>query len=201
MPVSHRKRLAALLRQNWSAMYPTDETNQTASTMAFQVIDDSLTSLAWLQNLNIMRLSSNSSPSSQRSPMLHAIPEDKARLDPTVSRCTPTDRGFYEDAAAAAAALSRLPVDPNEILDMSGKSPFSAVSVVAEETAVTASRLDTDGYKYDATIKPPYSYATLIYMAMQEKPDRRITLSQIYNWIADNFAYYRQADQNWQVGI
>lgn len=207
MPVIHRQRLAARLRQNWSAMYPT-ETNQTPI-MAFQMIDDSLTSLAWLQNLNIMRLSSNSSSSSsQRSAMLHSTPEDKAHVDPDASRCMLIDRGFYEDADAAAA-LSRLPVDPNDILDMSGKhsptSPASATAaaaaVVAEETAAAASRLERDVYKYDASIKPPYSYAILICMAMQEKPDRRITLSQIYNWIADNFAYYRQADQNWQVGI
>ena len=54
-------------------------------------------------------------------------------------------------------------------------------------------------YKNDATQKPPYSYATLICMAMRETNKTKITLSAIYKWIKENFMYYRQADPTWQV--
>jgi forkhead box protein J1 len=54
-------------------------------------------------------------------------------------------------------------------------------------------------YKNDAYHKPPYSYATLICMAMRETKRVKITLSSIYKWIKDNFMYYRMADPTWQV--
>lgn len=54
-------------------------------------------------------------------------------------------------------------------------------------------------YKNDANHKPPYSYATLICMAMRETNKTKITLSAIYKWIKENFMYYRVADPTWQV--
>ncbi|KAF7659074.1 hypothetical protein LDENG_00003710 [Lucifuga dentata] len=56
-------------------------------------------------------------------------------------------------------------------------------------------------YKTNAHIKPPYSYATLICMAMQASKKTKITLSCIYKWITDNFCYYRHADPTWQNSI
>ena len=49
--------------------------------------------------------------------------------------------------------------------------------------------------------KPPYSYATLIGMAILRAPGRRLTLSQIYRWISDTFIYYRNLDSGWQNSI
>ena len=54
-------------------------------------------------------------------------------------------------------------------------------------------------YKTNASVKPPYSYATLICMAMRESKKNKITLAGIYNWITENFVYYRVADPSWQV--
>ncbi|XP_028253690.1 forkhead box protein J1-A-like [Parambassis ranga] len=60
---------------------------------------------------------------------------------------------------------------------------------------------DEVDYKTNAYIKPPYSYATLICMAMQASKKSEITLSCIYKYITDNFCYYRHADPNWQNSI
>lgn len=49
--------------------------------------------------------------------------------------------------------------------------------------------------------KPPYSYATLIGMAILRASNRRLTLAQIYKWIADTFAYYRNSNNGWQNSI
>jgi forkhead box protein J1 len=38
-------------------------------------------------------------------------------------------------------------------------------------------------------IKPPYSYASLICMAMKTN-QHKMTLSSIYKWIKENFLYY-----------
>ena len=54
-------------------------------------------------------------------------------------------------------------------------------------------------YKEDANAKPPYSYAVLICLAMMDVK-KKITLDQIYKWIRDNFAYYRNSKPYWQVG-
>uniref|UniRef100_A0A8D0BDZ0 Fork-head domain-containing protein n=1 Tax=Salvator merianae TaxID=96440 RepID=A0A8D0BDZ0_SALMN len=50
-------------------------------------------------------------------------------------------------------------------------------------------------------LKPPYSYATLICMAMQASKGAKLTLSAIYAWIMENFGYYRHAEPSWQVSL
>jgi len=50
------------------------------------------------------------------------------------------------------------------------------------------------------TGKPGYSYANLISLAINSSADRRMTLSEIYAWISDNFPYYKQAGSGWKVG-
>ncbi|KAG6447088.1 forkhead box protein J1-A [Manduca sexta] len=55
-------------------------------------------------------------------------------------------------------------------------------------------------YQKNSEKKPPYSYSTLICMAMRYNNDK-MTLSAIYSWIRDNFKYYRNADPTWQNSI
>lgn len=57
---------------------------------------------------------------------------------------------------------------------------------------------DRIDYSQDGSAKPPYSYAALIGMAMKENQNK-MTLSAIYKWIKENFAYYKTADPSWQV--
>uniref|UniRef100_A0A3Q3VSY0 Fork-head domain-containing protein n=1 Tax=Mola mola TaxID=94237 RepID=A0A3Q3VSY0_MOLML len=56
-------------------------------------------------------------------------------------------------------------------------------------------------YKTNPKVKPPYSYASLICMAMQASKQPKVTLSTIYNWITENFCYYRHAEPSWQNSI
>lgn len=49
--------------------------------------------------------------------------------------------------------------------------------------------------------KPPYSYISLITMAIQHNASRMLTLSEIYQFIMDLFPFYRQNQQRWQNSI
>lgn len=54
---------------------------------------------------------------------------------------------------------------------------------------------------FDSDAKPPFSYATLIGMAILRGEDRKLTLSQIYSWIATTFKFYRKDELGWQNSI
>nr|XP_012636695.1 forkhead box protein I2 [Microcebus murinus] len=50
-------------------------------------------------------------------------------------------------------------------------------------------------------VRPPYSYSALIAMAIQSAPLRKLTLSQIYQYVAGNFPFYRRSRAGWQNSI
>ncbi|XP_055018722.1 forkhead box protein I1-ema-like [Boleophthalmus pectinirostris] len=50
-------------------------------------------------------------------------------------------------------------------------------------------------------VRPPYSYSALIAMAIHGAPDKGLTLSQIYQYVADNFPFYNKSKAGWQNSI
>ncbi|XP_006146977.1 forkhead box protein I2 [Tupaia chinensis] len=50
-------------------------------------------------------------------------------------------------------------------------------------------------------VRPPYSYSALIAMAIQSAPLRKLTLSQIYQYVASNFPFYKRSKAGWQNSI
>ena len=67
----------------------------------------------------------------------------------------------------------------------------------ATATGPTAAAAAAAGYY----AKPPFSYITLITMAIENSPSRMATLSDIYQFISSTFAYYHHNRQRWQNSI
>ncbi|KAF0308172.1 Forkhead box protein J3 [Amphibalanus amphitrite] len=60
---------------------------------------------------------------------------------------------------------------------------------------------DSTGDGPPANGKPPYSYANLISMAIQSSVKQKMTLAEIYEWITENFPYYRDIVSGWKNSV
>ena len=49
--------------------------------------------------------------------------------------------------------------------------------------------------------KPPYSFSILIFMAIESSPHRRLPVKGIYQWIADQFPFFRRAPSGWHNSV
>eukprot|EP00075_Anas_platyrhynchos_P038045 XP_027327298.1 forkhead box protein J1 [Anas platyrhynchos] len=144
-------------------------------------LDDSLTSLQWLQEFSIINANLGKSSSCPSGP----DPHDYHHLPGFAAPCSPL---------AADPACMGMPHTP-------GKPTSSSTSRTAPPVGGVQPPAEDIDYKTNPHVKPPYSYATLICMAMEASKKSKITLSAIYKWITDNFCYFRHADPTWQNSI
>ncbi|KAL4657885.1 forkhead box protein J1-A-like [Arapaima gigas] len=148
--------------------------------------DDSLTNLQWLQEFSIVDAQEQGSPLSlwrhhHQGPPQFLNPE--APTSPLAGE--PASAGtFHTPGTPTAAAYSRV------------SAPRGASAATACGDRPTQLSCSTNPY-----VKPPYSYATLICMAMQSSNKPQVSLSYIYKWIQENFLYFRYADSTWQNSV
>ncbi|XP_023677797.1 forkhead box protein J1-B-like [Paramormyrops kingsleyae] len=167
MPVLTSAQLASQFQGRWTALQPEGDSDSAGSLP----LDDSLTSLQWLQDFSILSATLERLPPHQAPPCHRTDAPASPAAGDTAATGTPRALGSPISASASADGW-QCPQAPAEV-----------------------------DYRTDPRVKPPYSYATLICMAMQASKKSKITLSAIYSWITDNFCYYRYAEPSWQNSI
>uniref|UniRef100_A0A8C5GGB1 Forkhead box protein J1-B-like n=1 Tax=Gouania willdenowi TaxID=441366 RepID=A0A8C5GGB1_GOUWI len=152
-------------------------------------LDDSLTSLHWLQNFSILsadpeRPSGPGCPSSQEQLFYKSLGTDSPS-SPAAGDTAATGMPKYLGSPVTSGSDSTI----GPLFSRYPRIPMQPIPPVEVD------------YKTNPKVKPPYSYASLICMAMQASKQPKVTLSTIYNWITENFCYYRHAEPSWQNSI
>mmetsp|Transcript_15450 Transcript_15450/g.25535 ORF Transcript_15450/g.25535 Transcript_15450/m.25535 type:complete len:911 (+) Transcript_15450:268-3000(+) len=82
--------------------------------------------------------------------------------------------------------------------------PYSTSTPLLSSRGVVRSVSDTaiaPDYRNNPNLKPPYSYAALIIQALSCPVGKKLHVHEIYQWIADNYAYYSIFNKSWQNSI
>ncbi|CAL9707034.1 unnamed protein product [Knipowitschia caucasica] len=60
---------------------------------------------------------------------------------------------------------------------------------------------ESTGSAPSASSKPPYSFSSLIFMAIEDSPGKKLPVKDIYEWIVKNFPYYKTATGGWRNSV
>ncbi|XP_036408026.1 forkhead box protein J1-B-like [Megalops cyprinoides] len=196
MPVLTSPEIAAKFKEKWLMLHPEDRDNVTG----VGNLDDSLTNLQWLQDFSILTANPERHSSSVGHPQRFLPPHMHPHMH-LPGTDSPSSPPAGDTAASGVPQSIGNPISSSALASANGGGyPHQRATNHAYHQNLASPSEKVD-YKTNHRVKPPYSYATLICRAMQASKKPKITLSAIYNWITENFCYYRHAEPSWQNSI
>lgn len=157
--------------------------------------------------------------------MMFVLPGDRVQIDPyfldqakamatgeelvveqqvqPVPNLIPHPAPGYQSLAPAPPDFKRAATPPNQLDGRNQRGVFDSKTTMSPmygRGMMMESTHEIDYSKDSAKdLKPPFSYATMIAQAIFASEEEKLTLAQIYQYIADRFAFYRFSNSGWQV--
>ncbi|KYB27821.1 forkhead box protein N3 isoform X1 [Tribolium castaneum] len=144
--------------------------------------DDDLTSLSWLHERDLLKgMNINPSPSNS----VNSTPVKYSNS--LLSDQFPTS-DYVDDSSISAADSSSSSLNspvPYNNSSQRNKHPHNV--------------------PYDPLVhtnnKPPYSFSCLIFMAIEDSPQKALPVKEIYAWILEHFPYFKNAPTGWKNSV
>lgn len=111
----------------------------------------------------------------------------------TMASCNPDDAGISLSGDESEED------DELDILQLKNKAVFTAKSKVDGNQASYGNRPYDQTYNPNG--KPPYSFSCLIFMAVEDSPEKKLPVKEIYAWVCKHFPYFLTAPSGWKNSI
>ncbi|XP_070782186.1 forkhead box protein N3-like isoform X1 [Enoplosus armatus] len=85
--------------------------------------------------------------------------------------------------------------------DPDGQHPRSPSSSPSPDDPLLGDAHSAYDLAAGANRKPPYSFSCLIFMAIEDAPNKRLPVKDIYGWILEHFPYFASAPTGWKNSV
>ncbi|EPX72423.1 fork head transcription factor Sep1 [Schizosaccharomyces octosporus yFS286] len=121
--------------------------------------------------------------------------ENQNMLNASLPKSNKSTRPYIPSYTRLTYSAPPLPLPP--------PSEYSLEGLTGRKPPVMPSYEESNQFYFpmDDGRKPPYSYAMLIGMSILCSPEKRLTLSAIYDWISGTFSFYSKSSNGWQNSV
>lgn len=168
--------------------------------------DDDLTNLSWLQNINIFMPppaaaaggaarpfdpNNNRGNHNQPTGALATLPANASSADAWAPAMPPPSFPYWPYAASGLQLNTQARRAPPH----SKRHEFGGLGLGVAGFGAGGSSGGA------SSSKPPYSLTSLIFLAIESAPSKRLSVKGIYDWIVTRFPYYARANPGWRNSV